>query len=493
MTTRAARTSGSAAPHDLELEAAVLGTALLYPEGHQAVATRLDPADFYKPSHGHIAAALRELWYGSQPADPVLVANELAGDGLLDAIGGSATLLELQRHSTGRHIIDPGCSRLAELASARRSITAAHGLIEALTNGADTTHHLDQLAAALTTRTAHTELRPLDRLRARLLRGDAICNIPPPRPLIAGLLDLDSLAALYGPPAAGKSFLAIDWALSVATGSWWFGQAVEKGPVLYVVAEGASGVGPRVAAWQHARRTYSTGDIHWLTEAVNLTQPAWVDAAVTIVEDLQPRLVVIDTLARSMAGADENSAKDMGLVIDAAERIKRAAGCCVLLVHHTGKAKDAGLRGSSALLGAVDTALEVRTAEGIITLVDEKQKNHATGIPRRYRLDRIGLDGDQESAVIANYRGTADDELPAQAVETLRSLHQIDIGTGVSTSNWSDAAEASSSSFFRHRKGLLERNLVENLGTERQPRWTLTDLGRAYLDPDHPINNDEEF
>jgi hypothetical protein len=58
----------------------------------------------------------------------------------------------------------------------------------------------------------------------------------------------------------------------VSTGSWWFGHAVSPGRVLYVVAEGATGVPQRVDAWQHARQTWSIGDIMWLPAPVDIFQ-----------------------------------------------------------------------------------------------------------------------------------------------------------------------------------------------------------------------------
>src|SRR5205085_1884007 len=49
------------------------------------------------------------------------------------------------------------------------------------------------------------------------------------------------------------------------------------------------------------------------------------------------RAVVIDTASRSMRGADENSAKDMGVFVDNCENVARVLGCIVIVVHHAGK------------------------------------------------------------------------------------------------------------------------------------------------------------
>ena len=89
-----------------------------------------------------------------------------------------------------------------------------------------------------------------------------------------------------------------------------------------------------------------------------------VIAAAAVVEGRTGKavqLVIIDTLARSMGAGDENSSQDMGAFIAACDQIRRATGATVLIVHHSGKSSNAGARGSSALLGAVDTAIESRS------------------------------------------------------------------------------------------------------------------------------------
>lgn len=69
-------------------------------------------------------------------------------------------------------------------------------------------------------------------------------------------------------------------------------------------------------------------------------------------------ILVIDTLHTATAGADENSAKDMGIVLQLVQRATRELGCAVILVHHTGKNGESE-RGSSALRGAMDTMIHI--------------------------------------------------------------------------------------------------------------------------------------
>src|SRR5688572_20189530 len=68
--------------------------------------------------------------------------------------------------------------------------------------------------------------------------------------LIDGWLVKDTLAGLVAHSGACKSFLAIDWACRVATGSLWFGRNVKQGAVFYLAGEGRTGHRKRIAAWE---------------------------------------------------------------------------------------------------------------------------------------------------------------------------------------------------------------------------------------------------
>jgi RecA-family ATPase len=70
-------------------------------------------------------------------------------------------------------------------------------------------------------------------------------------------------------------------------------------------------------------------------------------------------VVVIDTLAQTTPGADENSAEGMGKALGSCRRIHEATDALVVLIHHSGKDKTRGMRGWSGLPGACDTIFEV--------------------------------------------------------------------------------------------------------------------------------------
>ena len=215
-------------------------------------------------------------------------------------------------------------------------------------------------------------------IRSRLLKMIALRNLPQPATLITSLMDVDTLALLYGRRGSYKSFFALDWAMCVAYGRRWHSQAVTAGPVLYVCAEGAHGVDQRIDAWKrHNGVIGDTDELDSLPEAIKLLSPSSAGELADVARDIGARLVILDTWARCTVGGEENSTKDMGLAIEQADVIRRRSGACVLAVHHSGKDSTAGARCSSALEAAFDSVFEVSATDDVV-------------IPPRYLVSDAG-------------------------------------------------------------------------------------------------------
>jgi hypothetical protein len=173
--------------------------------------------------------------------------------------------------------------------------------------------------------------------------------------LIDELLPRIGLAVIWGPPKSGKSFWTIDVAMHVALGWQYRDRFVEQGTVVYLALEGQRGMRKRVMAFlkhHFADKAVPIIPFHLILVPVKITTHAK-----TLIEEIRfelgddvPKLIVIDTLARAIVG-DETGAKDMGAFIQAADNIRLAFNCCVLVVHHSGWAGDHS-RGSSAFPAA---------------------------------------------------------------------------------------------------------------------------------------------
>lgn len=309
----------------------------------------------------------------------------------------------------------------------------------------------------------------------RLLTIDEVLAIPKPDFLIEDVLPVGSLAELHGPPGGGKTFLAIDMALSVASGRAFFGRTVRKGRVVYVIAEGQSGMGIRYRAWMEARGASFGIDLETVPEAIQLMEPASVQRLIDTlaIRPEKPALIVLDTLARCFLGGEENSAKDMGLAIAAADKIRHATGGSVLLVHHTRKDGDVE-RGSIALRGGVDTMLSLKEEDSHYVLTCEKQKDADTFQPIAFRLHSVG-----DSLVVMPPQAQSGPS--KRAYSLLETLSRDFPGDGATTSEWSEASGMPRASFYRARGELIRDHLVAEKKEGNARRYRPTPDGQNAL------------
>lgn len=206
-----------------------------------------------------------------------------------------------------------------------------------------------------------------------------LVNMPAVEWIIEGYLQKVAMSAIFAPPGAFKSFVALDMSLSVAYGLPWHGIPTIQRKVLYVVAEGLHGFGARALAWQqHRANGADTDQFHVLPVPVNFMDPRNVDLLIEKIEQYLSGvgLVVIDTVARNFGPGDENSTKDMNAYVAGSTRLM-ACGCHVMHVHHSGKDETKDERGSSAFRAALETAIKLDREPGsdVVTLIMRKQKN----------------------------------------------------------------------------------------------------------------------
>jgi hypothetical protein len=250
--------------------------------------------------------------------------------------------------------------------------------------------------------------------------------------LVDKLLPAGGLGVIYAAPNVGKSFFAMNLALAVARGTPFYGRPVQQGGALYIAAEDAPGVAVRARATKTLAKLPDDVPFAILPESVSFAQAKRdlpelfkaIDAAADRTGPL--RLIVIDTLARAMAGLDENTAADMGTVVAACAAIQKRTGAHVLLVHHAGKDAAKGSRGSSVLLAAADTEIKASVnSRGTRVAEVTKQRNASTGDRFRFTIRKFSLPGDDgkavETAVMVELAGTdpAADFAPAE-VQPLR-------------------------------------------------------------------------
>lgn len=237
---------------------------------------------------------------------------------------------------------------------------------------------------------------PVDPARAAkfaILSVDEFLQRPRPDWLVKHVLPQAGVGVIYGAPASGKTFVTLDLVTAISRGvPDWRGNRVRQGRVVYVVAEGAGGFRNRVEAF---RKTHGDlGAFSIIDAAPNLLSSDDPHALTSVIR--QADVIVIDTLAQSMPGGDENTGKDMGAVLARCLAIHRRTGALVLLVHHSGKDPSKGSRGWSGIKGNVDVELQVVREGEQRALVVGKQKDGEDGLTFGFELQQIKLGVDRD-------------------------------------------------------------------------------------------------
>lgn len=254
--------------------------------------------------------------------------------------------------------------------------------------------------------------RELTAGRFRFVDRDGMESIRAPEWLIPGFLPLGAYGLLVGASGTFKTFLALDIALSIATGvNWpWEGNwptIGSSGPVLFCVGEGRPEFRKRVMAWE--KRWWGGKKAPGLVLA---------DPVPLIGEDLDPfldgalamsdkgfKLVVVDTVGRAMQGANENAQEHASNFTKMVEKIQRELGATVLAIHHTGHEAHRA-RGSSVFQADADTVLLTDRGDGslAVELSMSKQKDAAQwDQPKLIDLEVVSLtlDGKATDSLVA--------------------------------------------------------------------------------------------
>jgi len=255
-----------------------------------------------------------------------------------------------------------------------------------------------------------------------LFTAEDAMTMPPISFLVDGYLPKKSFSMLYGPPGAGKSFLALEIALSIAHGRQWRSRDVVKSAVLYLASEGFAGMGQRLKGWYAHNQVSDHCDLRFIRVPVDFLQTEEVEKLIRTINlaNLNVSLIVVDTVARSFSG-DENSSQEMGAFIKACSALGAATDAAVMGVHHSSKDRSRGLRGSSALLGAVDTVIGVdKDDAGIITVAIEKQKDAVEAEPIKLALQQVSINGGSSAVLIdVDNDADGDNRTPLNARENI--------------------------------------------------------------------------
>ncbi len=223
----APRTGGRVPPHNLDAEESLLGAMLLSRTAIDVASESLAPDDFYKPAHGHIYEAISLLASRGNPVDPVTVAEELRRVDLLEAIGGTGTLISLQAATPATSSASRYATIIEEHSLMRGMIGAAGEILElGYSLPDDVTKALDDAESMMFRVAEHRQADSMSRLHDLLdqtvdvleainERGNSVTGTP------TGYVDFDELTAGLQPnalivvgarPGMGKTSFAMGMA-----------------------------------------------------------------------------------------------------------------------------------------------------------------------------------------------------------------------------------------------------------------------------------------
>lgn len=236
--------------------------------------------------------------------------------------------------------------------------------------------------------------------------------------LINGVLTQAEISMIAGPSQSGKSFLALDVAMSVLRGSYWMGCRTRQGGVLYQAGEGQKGLKKRLRAYRKTNGLNGSDALPFVllprrldlygsddhTDAFIAEARHW---ATTFPVPLE--LIVIDTWATATPGASEVDGKDVSAVLQRCARIVEATGATVLIIHHM-NADGSRVRGHSSILANLENVMLVRHIEGrhdgdgrqVREAIIEKNKDGEGGRRFDFVLPAVEIGRDEDDEPITS-------------------------------------------------------------------------------------------
>jgi hypothetical protein len=455
-------------PYSEDAEQAVLSAMLADVDAVAKAASMLDASMFYREANRRVYNALLAIRARGSAIDPLILTEELESEGELKATGGRdyisylldvvPTAANVQHHAA---IV----ARKAE----QRLLVEQFSLAQkqALEGHLSPAEIIAGATAALSSIGRKTN-------RYQLLDDGEIERLPMAEWIIPDTLPARALVVVIGAPKSLKTFLMLLLSACVSLGMDFHGRPTRPGRVIYIYAEGVSGLRKRLSALKRYLGIDQIG-IEFLPHRVSVNRELDIAALLAAIKasgDTMPSLIVIDTLNRCIDG-DENSSVDMGGFIRGCDALKEQTGATVAVVHHTGLASDSRSRGHTSLAGAVDAQFLISRDDDRVTLENQWMKDG----PDDWRLAFQVLPVAQ--SLVLEPSGLHAGKLTGQRREVLDVLHRQSTESGMTHGAWLKAAglESKKSSFGKAREWLVANSYVK----QERGKYHINEAGIAAL------------
>lgn len=195
--------------------------------------------------------------------------------------------------------------------------------------------------------------------------GDLLSEPPEEAPWqVEGLLPRGGVSIIGARPKVGKSTMARNLALCVARGAPFLNRATQPGPVGYLALEEKRSEVQR--HFQHMGAVKEPIYVH-----VGMAPQDALTATRELITHYQLSLLIVDPLLRWIRVKDGNSYAEVTQAFERYVQLARSTNCHILFAHHMVKNDRTGaegLLGSTAIFGAVDTAIILNCREQVRTI-----------------------------------------------------------------------------------------------------------------------------
>jgi hypothetical protein len=327
-----------------------------------------------------------------------------------------------------------------------------------------------------------------------LLSVRELLAIPEPEWLVENFIHTQEVGVLYGKPNGGKSFVALDWALSIAAGVPWLGKyPTRQGPVLYMAGEGGPSLQKRVEAWL-AVHDLEDVPVHFQVRPIHLLDEQEIEEIQAVLDGFRndhdekvglcPALIVVDTLSQFMMGGDENG-PDMALFVSNLRKLSQDEMTAVLIVHHTNKGGEQE-RGHTALRGNVDVMFKIEGQEDPdgklknVTILNDKQRDNTKAEPEKL----AAVPSSRSLTFCSDKKGFSQGLSVELSSETLMNLllvaDKIEDPTKeiLSTTEWQLESGLLPADYHRKRHILMNLKLIKAAG---RGQYAFTPKGRETM------------
>lgn len=249
---------------------------------------------------------------------------------------------------------------------------------------------------------------------------------------IDGFIERGTMHVFFGPPGVAKTFLALDMALSIATGHSFATRPTTRGLVAYVGGEGPRAFGRRLRAWSAGHEHEAVGNSFlYIPDRIGLTRDVNMQALAATIEtkaeeaDLKVEHVVFDTWQRHLEG-DENSTGDVAKACRNIFGLRDRMDCSISVLHHTGWGDASRIRGARVLEGECDGMwqIDLNEADHVTTLTCQRMRDGDKPQPQTFKGHRAKLSVSENSSWYLEHRT---DLKPTAKVEYMLGDRERDI------------------------------------------------------------------